>query len=178
MRLVSAALAEGDAASLLVRAGAKQREIAQEMAALAKARDVALLLEGDANLAAELGVDGVQLTAGSTALADARSTVGPAAIVGADCGTSRHAAMTVAEAEADYVGFSGVRRDGESVIAWWASLFEVPCVALDALPEEKARQFVLDGADFITPPAVMWESERAAARIVKSFNSMIDTCAA
>ncbi len=88
--------------------------------------------------------------------------------------------MTAAEAGADYVGFSGVRRvrDGESIIAWWASLFEVPCVALDALPEEEARQFVLDGADFIAAPAVMWESETAAARTVRSFNSMIDTCAA
>jgi thiamine-phosphate pyrophosphorylase len=86
--------------------------------------------------------------------------------------------MTAGEAGADYVGFSGIRgdTDGGRLVAWWANLFEVPCVALDELPEAEARQLVLDGADFITPPATMWESEAAAAHMVRRFNSMIDEC--
>ena len=86
--------------------------------------------------------------------------------------------MTAGEAGADYVGFSGVVRDDDdgSIVAWWASLFEVPCVALDELPEAEARRLVLDGADFVTPPGTMWESEMAAAHAVRSFNSMIDGC--
>jgi thiamine-phosphate pyrophosphorylase len=174
--LLAVALAGGDAASLLVRAGPNQRAMAQAMIPTARAHDVAILLEGDANLAAKLGVDGVHVKAGEAAVDCARDIVGSASIVGADCGNSRHAAMTAGEAGADYVGFSGVgpENDGGSIIEWWASLFEVPCVALDALSETEARRFVLDGADFITPPATMWESEVAAAHVVRSFNSMID----
>lgn len=176
--LLAAALAEGDAASLLVKAGSKQREIAQRMMSPARAHGVALLIEGDVRLAAELGVDGVQMAAGAADLAEARRIVGPTAVLGVDCGNSRHAAMTAGENGADYVGFSDVRRDedGDSLLAWWAQLFDIPCVALDALPEAGARQFVLDGADFITPPATMWESEAAAARVMRTFNVMIDEC--
>ena len=106
-------------------------------------------------LLSKLGADGVQLTPGLADLAAARThSSGPLAISGVDCGSSRHAAMTAGEAGADYVRI--FRRASatatSSIIAWWASLFEVPCVALDALPEEEARQLVLDGADFVTPP--------------------------
>lgn len=178
LSVVAAALAEGDAASLLVGAGPGQREITQAMMTPARAHDVALLVEGDAGLAAELGVDGVQMKAGIADLARARQVLGATAILGVDCGNSRHAAMTAGEAGADYVGFSGIRRDaeGESLIAWWADLFEVPCVVLDAVPEEEARRHVLDGADFITPPVAMWESEEAAAHTIRRFNLMIDEC--
>ncbi|MDP9137390.1 MAG: thiamine phosphate synthase [Pseudomonadota bacterium] len=176
--LLAAALAEGDAASVLVKAGTRQREIAEAMLPPARARGVALLVEQDADLAAELGADGLQMTAGVADLAAARRTLGSDAILGVDCGSSRHAAMSVGEAGADYVGFSGVRRDadGGSIVAWWANLFEVPCVALDELTEVEARRMVLDGADFVTPPRTIWESEAAAAQMVRSFNSMFDEC--
>jgi thiamine-phosphate pyrophosphorylase len=176
--LLSAALRGGDAASVLIRSGTHQRKLTEVMIGPSRAHGLALLVENDAELAADLEADGVQLKAASADVASTRRIVGRDAIVGVDCGTSRHDAMTAGEAGADYVGFSGVRQEaaGESIIDWWASLFEVPCVALDELPEVEARQLVLDGADFVTPPSIMWESRSAAAGVVRSFNAMIDEC--
>ena len=65
--------------------------------------------------------------------------------------------MVLAEAGADYVGFGApphlkdrdkarVRR--EELIAWWAPIFEVPCVAFDVETGEEAAQLAAAGADF------------------------------
>ncbi|HIE71875.1 MAG TPA: hypothetical protein EYP98_17775, partial [Planctomycetes bacterium] len=62
-------------------------------------------LEGRKKLleAQRLGLDGVHLTDGSRSVRVARKELGPDAIVGAFCGTSRHDGMVAGEAGADYV---------------------------------------------------------------------------
>jgi thiamine-phosphate pyrophosphorylase len=82
--------------------------------------------------------------------------------------------MTMGELGADYVGFSGLTpAESGSIIAWWAEIFEVPCVALDPAAEADARVFVADGADFIRPPDSMWRDKSTAALTVKSYNALI-----
>src|SRR5262245_9948183 len=58
------------------------------------AQDVPLLVENDIELALKLDTDGVHLDADMDGYKAARARLGPAAIVGVDCGKSRHAAMT------------------------------------------------------------------------------------
>jgi thiamine-phosphate pyrophosphorylase len=177
--LLSAALLGGDAASLLIKAGTRQREIAHALIGPSRGHGLAFMVENDVALAASLDADGVQLKAVSPVdVSSTKRVVGPQAIVGVDCGVSRHSAMLAGEAGADYVGFSGLSRDaaGEGIINWWANLFELPCVVLDELSEADARGFVLHGADFITPPSILWQSNAAATNMVRSFNAMIDEC--
>ena len=69
---------------------------------------LAALIANDAGLARAVRADGVHLAASRnpvTAYAAARQCLGREAIVGADVGISRHDAMSLAEAGADYVAF-------------------------------------------------------------------------
>lgn len=143
-------------ACLLIRSGgltsAEFRRATKPLIALAQAQDVAALIEDDAALAAALGCDGVHLN-DPKAYKAARKSLGPDAIVGAACGGSRHAAMSLAEAGADYVAFGTLEpaADPDLVeqVAWWQALMTVPCVALGAGDTESARALILAGADFL-----------------------------
>jgi thiamine-phosphate pyrophosphorylase len=101
----------------------------------------------------------------------ARAKLGATAITGANCGMSRHNAMTLGEAGADYVALAST--PGEELISWWSGLFEVPCVCTNELSLEDAPAVIRAGADFVRPDASMWQSPDAARRMVDSFNRLI-----
>jgi thiamine-phosphate pyrophosphorylase len=96
----------------------------------------------------------------------ARKRLGASAIVGADCGASRHFAMEMAEAGADYVGLANGGEGGSELIAWWGELFEVPCVALDPVEPDEAGALAGLGADFVRPAEAMWDGPERARDIV------------
>lgn len=122
-------------------------------------RSVAALVAADARLARTLRADGVHLPPGDEPLAafeEARDILGTRFIVGADAGRSRHDAMSLGEAGADYIGF-GVARDGDEearahrleLVQWWSEIFEVPCVAFDAASPAEAAALAAAGAEFV-----------------------------
>jgi thiamine-phosphate pyrophosphorylase len=136
---LAAALSAGDVAAVLLRqAEANERTLinrAKTFAAVVQDKDVALLLDGHADLVARAGADGAHLT-GSAAFTQAIEQLKPERIVGAGGLTTRHDAMTAAEGGADYVMF-GEPDDAsarpvfgsiEERVAWWANVFEAPCV--------------------------------------------------
>ena len=87
----------------------------------------------------------------------ARAKLGATAIVGAACGASRHAAMSMGEAGADYVSIDA------GLVEWWAGLFEVPCVAAEPVTPEDAEPLIAAGADFIRPALDIWQQPLLAA---------------
>jgi thiamine-phosphate pyrophosphorylase len=128
---------------------------------LAQKKDVAALIEGDAQLARTLRADGVHLPWSkdiAARYADAREILGTRYIVGVDVGRSRHDAMSLAEDGADYIGF-GIPAHVEDrqtaaerrleLIGWWSEIFEVPCVAFDVDSAEDATALAAAGADFV-----------------------------
>ena len=98
----------------------------------------------------------------------ARELLGHNHIIGALCGVSRHLAMDLAEAGADYVAFHQARLKphDEPIIAWWSSLFQVPCVAADPVGPEAVAALLTQRPDFIRPPDSIWTSPEEARRIV------------
>ena len=172
----AAALHAGDVASLLVSSGPDQKELLDALQPIVRRYDVAFLVEDDYRLARASGADGVQIEASPSSYEAARAALGERAVVGARCGPSRHDAMSIAEAGADYVAFTGidVPVGGESILEWWNELFEVPSVAFEPLTEDAARRAVSRGADFIRPPESMWLSPETAAAAVVSWNSLIE----
>lgn len=157
---LAAALAAADVASVLIcppPAGKLDAANARGLVELAQKAGAAALLADDAELARTLRADGVHLSASedpASAYEAARSILGGRYIVGADTGGSRDDAMTLAEIGADYIAF---RSDGDAeasarrdeLAAWWAEIFEVPCVALDVASADEAAHLQAARCDFV-----------------------------
>ncbi|MEQ1650291.1 MAG: thiamine phosphate synthase [Hyphomicrobiaceae bacterium] len=179
---LAAALDAAPVASVLIKPRAGDKLGAGEvkpLVDLCQKADVAVVLDDDAQLARTLRADGVQVktTDGSmSAYDEARDILGAGAIVGVDAGGSRHLSMAAGEAGADYVAFGltdvdrGQMADDTAMarndlLAWWAEIFEVPCVALDVRDVEDALRVAHTGADFSTfqiPEGMALDDVRAA----------------
>ncbi len=162
---LAAVLAKHAVASVLIKpAGGDpgNTEALSRIVKIAQQHGVAALLAEDAELTRCLGADGVHIDAGSdlgTRYDQAREILGPDAIVGCTVGKSRHTAMLMGEKGADYVGFGapadlsdqeGAIRRRLELIAWWAELFEIPCVAFDVAQPGEAQRLAAAGADFVS----------------------------
>ena len=178
---LAAALGAAQLAAVLIAPGPGRRLSADEAKPLlqrARQAGVTALLLDDAALARTLGADGVHLAGRDdpqAACRAAREALGSDRVVGADAGISRHAAMVLAEAGADYVGFGApphlkdrdkarIRR--AEMVAWWAPTFEVPCVAFDVETCEEAAGLAADGADFVAVTLAAGLAEPAAADLL------------
>ena len=160
---LAAALAAGDVASVLVRlaAGAEQKRVVPPLFEIAAAHETALLLEGDARLAARLGADGVHVDGADVA----------DAVASFKSRTHRRGGAAEAARRRD-VGRRGgrrlrdVRRAGArrrtplattlERVSWWAEIFETPCVAYAARLEDVAP-LAEAGADFIALDDAVWD---------------------
>jgi thiamine-phosphate pyrophosphorylase len=153
------AVAVADVAAVLLRlAPADDRllvERVNSLAPLVQERGVALVLDGHQELAAQCGADGAHLT-GIDQFRAALAALKPERIAGCGGLQSRHDAMLAGEAGADYVLFgepdAAQRRPSFAAIldriAWWAELFEVPCIGYATSAEEVAP-LAAAGADFV-----------------------------
>lgn len=123
---------------------------------------VALLLDGHADLVARSGADGAHLT-GIAALTEAIGGLQPARIAGVGSVQTRHDAMLAGEAGADYVMFgepdeAGHRPSFDAIlerVAWWAEVFQPPCVGFAGSPDEVAP-LAAAGADFVALGDWVW----------------------
>ena len=138
---------------------------------VAHARDVAIVLDDHVALAERFGLDGVHLTDAARSVRDARKALGPDAIVGSYCGTSRHDGMNAGEAGADYVSFgpvSGSLGDGtqadRELFAWWTEMIELPVVAEGGLSPDLIGQLA-DVTDFFAVGEEIWDADDPAAAL-------------
>jgi thiamine-phosphate pyrophosphorylase len=173
MNALAAALGAGDIAAVLLRlAHADERTLinrAKALAPVVQDKGAAFLLAGHAELVARTGADGAHLT-GIDAFAAALPMLKPERIAGCGGVASRHDAMVAAGSGADYVMFGepdehGHRPSFEAVIervAWWAEVFEIPCVGFAAGPEE-IGPLVTAGADFVAGGDWVFTDSRGAA---------------
>lgn len=158
------------------RAGAQiDRTIARGLIERIQASGAAALIERDADLAKELRADGVHLPWSADvagAYVGARDILGNRFIVGAMAGGSRHDAMTLAEAGADYIGFGlppeiadpeAAVAERRALVEWWAQIFEVPCVAFGVLTSAAAGECAKAGADFLGVPLPAGDTQAAIA---------------
>lgn len=157
---------------------------ADTLRTLAHARDVALVIENHAGFVERLGLDGIHLTDGARNVRKLRKDLGPDAIIGAFCGTSRHDGMNAGEAGADYVSFgpAGVSALGpaaldspdttiDDLLGWWSEVIELPVVAEGALTAARITALA-PMADFFAIGEEIWATENPAAAL-KSLLSAI-----
>jgi thiamine-phosphate pyrophosphorylase len=134
--------------------------------------DVALVIAEHFRLVAPLGLDGAHVPARAN-LRDVRAAIGKDQILGVDCGTSRHAGLTAAEAGADYVAFRPVAEIGGlgdgafaplELFQWWAEMIEIPVVAEGGVNPALAAELA-PYADFIAPHLEIWDADDIVAAL-------------
>ena len=137
--------------------------------------ETAFIVNDSMGLAKRLGADGVHLGQSDGDLREARALLGPDAQIGRTCHDSRHLAMEAGEAGADYVAFGAFYptttkpshyRPPPSVLSWWASLFEIPCVAIGGITPANAQPLIDAGADFLAVCQAVWGTDDPAAAVV------------
>jgi len=188
---LSEALDAGDVAVLQIRlknpddtpaSDADIRRVTEALLPLARAHNVAVIMNDRPDLAAELGCDGVHIGQQDADYEEARRIVGDDAIVGVTCHDSRHLAMVAAEAGADYVAFgaffptttktpkASARPD---LLRWWGDLMEIPCVAIGGITVENCAPLVAAGADFIAVSAGVWNHPDGPGAAIAEFARVI-----
>jgi thiamine-phosphate pyrophosphorylase len=172
-----------DVAAVLLRLhDADERGLINKAKAVApsvQASGTALIIAGCPDIVARAGADGAHLV-GPQALQSAIATLKPNYIAGVGGLRSRHDAMVAAEAGADYVMFGepdavGHHPSRDAVIervAWWAEVFEIPCVGyaralddIDALAAAGADFVAIGDALFEDPRGLTAAAADAAARL-------------
>ncbi|WP_267387330.1 thiamine phosphate synthase [Sphingomonas sp. GC_Shp_3] len=154
--------------------------LAEPLLRICADRDVAFIVNDSISLAKRIGADGVHLGQEDGDPQEARRVLGPTAQIGVTCHDSRHLAMEAGEAGADYVAFGSfyptttkvVKHHAEPIIlSWWATMFEVPCVAIGGITPANAAPLVAAGADFLAVSGAVWGGDEDAA--VKAFAALL-----
>jgi thiamine-phosphate pyrophosphorylase len=142
---------------------------------------VAFIVNDSMTLAKRLGADGLHLGQRDGDVREARALLGPQAQIGVTCHDSRHLAMEAGEAGADYVAFGAFYptetkhtqyRPDASILAWWSSLFELPCVAIGGITPQNASTLIANGADFIAVSQAVWGA-LDPLKVVIDFNDLL-----
>ena len=157
-------------------------KLAEPLLRVCADRDVAFIVNDSMGLAKRIGADGVHLGQEDGDPRDARKLLGPQAQIGVTCHDSRHLAMEAGEAGADYVAFGAFfptttkevrHRPDPSILGWWTTLFELPCVAIGGITADNAAPLVAAGADFLAVCSAVWGHPQGPAAGVAAFSRVL-----
>jgi thiamine-phosphate pyrophosphorylase len=188
LHVLDAAIKAAPIASVLLRPAAGftlEAPTGRALVAAAQKAGIAALVTHELDPQGKLGADGIHIPWSQDivrAFKMQRQAAPQQTMIGADAGRSRHDAMEMGEAGADYVAF-GIpshvedrdkaaerRRD---LIAWWSEVFEIPCVAFDVASPEAARELAAAGADFVCVRVSSGEAEQDAAARIRAFSEAL-----
>ncbi len=185
-RNLQATLDAGNVAALQIRLKGVPddavRAAYETLAPIAFSAGTAVLINDRADLAKELGADGVHLGQDDMPVREARALLGPKASIGATAHNSRHLAMLAGEAGADYVAFGSFFKSATKtpktvatteLLSWWSELFELPCVAIGGITADNCTPLVRAGADFLAVCGGVWNAPGGPAQAVRAFNTAI-----
>src|SRR5918998_4742609 len=155
--------------------------LAEPLQRICADHDTAFIINDSVSLAKRLGADGVHLGQKDGEVWDAREVLGPSAQIGKTCHDSRHFAMEAGEAGADYVAFGAFHptttkpsnyRPHPSILSWWATVFEIPCVAIGGITAANGKPLVQAGADFLAVCQAVWGTVDSA-NAVRRFEAIL-----
>jgi thiamine-phosphate pyrophosphorylase len=161
--------------------------LAEPLQRICADHDIAFIVNDSMRLAKRIGADGVHLGQQDGDPREARALLGPSAQIGVTCHDSRHLAMEAGEAGADYVAFGSFfptktkevrHRPEPSILSWWATLFELPCVAIGGITPQNAGTLVAAGADFLAVCAAVWQHPGGPGAGIAEFEGLLGQGAA
>lgn len=182
--LLAAACAGGHVAALLLRlTPADERSLVSRVKMLAPAAQqagTAVIVTTDADVdlatvAARAGADGVHVAGDLARVPELRDRLKGDRILGVGGLRSRHDAMSAGEAGADYLMFGEPRADGSlpdlsDVVeraAWWAEIFETPCVAY-APSLAGVAELTATGSEFVALGDAVWTDAHGPTAAVEA----------
>lgn len=184
------ALGSGDVSCVQMRlkdlSDAEILRAGETLMPIVQAANAAFIVNDRADLAQQLGADGVHIGQEDMPYAKARALVGPKAIVGVTCHASKHLAIEAAEAGADYVAFGAFfetttkqakTKADPSILTWWQQMMNAPCVAIGGITPDNARVLVEAGADFLAVSSGVWDHPEGPDMAVKRLNDILESLA-
>jgi thiamine-phosphate pyrophosphorylase len=160
----------------------KAATLAEPLQRICAERDVAFIVNDSIALAKRIGADGVHLGQEDGDPREARRELGPGAQIGVTAHDSKHLAMEAGEAGADYVAFGAFyptttkevrHRADPSILGWWSTLFEIPCVAIGGITPDNAPPLIDAGADFLAVCGAVWNAPEGEAEAVRRFTALL-----
>ena len=179
---LEAAVGAAEVACVLLRTAARDtgaaKAIVRALAPIAQKRGAAVLVEDDARLAVRAEADGVHLAGEGPGLDEALAAMKPDRIVGIGALPDRDAAMQAGETGIDYLMFGGPGSplSSDEVLdqaAWWAEIFNVPCVAYAHRPD-LAGALARTGAEFVALCDGLWDAPDVARAVREADLALAD----
>jgi len=142
-----------------------------------------ILMNDRPDLAKKCGVDGVHIGQQDSSYDQARSFLGPDAVIGVTCHNSKHLSITAAEQGADYVAFGAffpsttkhaATRAEADLLKWWHEIMVVPSVAIGGITHENCSSLITAGADFLAVVSAVWDYPDGECKAVRHFNQIIN----
>ena len=182
------ALEGGDVASVQLRMKESNDEniieAAKVLMPICHAKDVAFIINDNAEIAKLVDADGVHVGQDDLTIEEARNVVGENKIIGVTCKDSKHISMTAGEQGADYVAFGAffptktksiITTASPEILQWWQDIFEIPCVAIGGINSTNASSIAKAGADFVAVCSGVWDHPNGPKAAVAEINEAINT---
>ena len=189
---LSAALAAGPVAAFQFRVKSMDQHeaarLAEPLLAICRAADVAFIVNDDVGLAKRIGADGVHLGQDDGDPREARKILGPEAQIGITVHAqppSRHGRgrrpgpiISPLVPSTPPPPNRPIIRRTPSIIGWWTTVSEIPCVAIGGITAENCAPIVAAGADFIAVSAGVWAAPDGAGAAVERIHTAMASPAA
>lgn len=150
------------------------------LAPIAQKHGAAVLTMNDTQISGRANADGIHLTSSLKELKEIAARFQPQRIVGAGAIHSKHDAMEKGEALPDYLlfgdpfeGEDSNRDEAVDLAAWWADLFEVPCVAMGGDTESSVAETIATGADFVGVRGFVWQHPEGPEAAIKAVHKLL-----
>lgn len=184
--IMANALRGGDVASVIIpQHGIDEKSFQQRCEALIpviQAAGAAALVAGDTRVAGRVRADGLHIEAGPTTMAEAVERHAPGLIVGGGNAKERHAALSIGEAQPDYLIFGSIAGDIKpephpknlALAEWWADMIEIPCVLMGGTSTAFVEEMAATDAEFIAFGQAVFSQPADAPRLVAEINAVLD----
>jgi len=140
-----------------------------------------VLINDDAEIAKNVGADGVHLGQNDMDYFSSRELLGGDAIIGITCHNSKGLGFEAAQAGADYVAFGAFfdtptkaakHRAETEILEWWQEAVEIPSVAIGGITVDNAQAIIEAGADFIAVSSGVWAHPQGPAFAISRLSQL------
>lgn len=158
------------------------RRAAEALSPVCHNFDIPLIVNDRPDIARDTGADGVHVGQQDASYDEARTLLGPDAIIGVTCHASRDLAIEAGDAGADYVAFGAFfpsqskearHHATPDILEFWSEMTVIPCVAIGGITAENCRPLVDAGANYLAVIGSIWNHPDGPEAGVRAFADVL-----